>query len=203
MFSKNKLLLILFIFIIILSFFTSSFAVSLTGTSGDTYNFPNFPNVDDCAYYLVFYTSGTSGNHSYSAGYYFAYVTNNSDYDSRYPLYISIRSNGYSFGFDENPYLYYLQDGSWEFLGQHTYYNMLFSDFYFSSVDLYTSGTGELFFQAAPVTVEQVTIPEIQQVGEIPQVIAEVLKILIPIGLIVLSIGLVIYLTRLVISRLQ
>ena len=59
----------------------------------------------------------------------------------------------------------------------------------------------EVVFQGAPLT--QVTIPAIQQVEEIPQVMEQVLKILIPIGLIVLSIGLVIYLTRLVISRVQ
>ena len=61
----------------------------------------------------------------------------------------------------------------------------------------------EVVFQGAPVTVEQVTIPKIQQVEEIPQMMGQVMKILIPIGLIVFSIGLVIYLTRLVISRVQ
>lgn len=60
---------------------------------------------------------------------------------------------------------------------------------------------GNVVFQGAPRPVEQVTIPEITQVAEIPQVITQVMKIMIPIGLIVLSIGFVIYLLRLVTSR--
>lgn len=60
---------------------------------------------------------------------------------------------------------------------------------------------GNLVFQGAPRPVEQVTIPEITQVAEIPQVITQVMKIMIPIGLIIFGIGLVIYLIRLVTSR--
>lgn len=69
-----------------------------------------------------------------------------------------------------------------------------------SNYDIYTVD-GDLVFQEAPS--QEVTIPAIQQVEEIPQVMGQVMKILIPIGLIVFSIGLVIYLTRLVISRVQ
>lgn len=57
--------------------------------------------------------------------------------------------------------------------------------------------------QETPQQIQQVTIPAIQQVEEIPQGMTQVLQVIIPIGLIVLSIGLVIYLMRLVIYRMQ
>lgn len=57
--------------------------------------------------------------------------------------------------------------------------------------------------QVTPVEVEQVTIPAIQQVEEIPQGMNQVLQVIIPIGLMVLPIGLVVYLTRLVIYLMQ
>lgn len=72
--------------------------------------------------------------------------------------------------------------------------------FAYSNKNIYDE-SGSLVFQSAPVG--QVTIPGIQQVGEIPQMMEQVLKIIIPIGLIVFLIGLVIYLMRLVILRAQ
>lgn len=60
----------------------------------------------------------------------------------------------------------------------------------------------ELVFQRTPVTVGKVTIPEITQVEEIPQVMNKVLEMIIPIGLIVFFVGLLIYLVRLVILRM-
>lgn len=82
---------------------------------------------------------------------------------------------------------------------------------YYSSHDI-LNNNNEVVFQAPPQQVEeqetqqpiqQVTIPAIQQVEEIPQGMSQVLQVIIPIGLIVLSIGLVIYLMRLVIYRMQ
>ena len=58
----------------------------------------------------------------------------------------------------------------------------------------------EILFGIAPA-VEQITIPEIQSVEEIPQAMVEVLKILIPIGLIIFGIGLLIYLVQSLTSR--
>lgn len=82
-------------------------------------------------------------------------------------------------------------------------FNSSFSVVY-SNFDLYRdSSKTELVFQRAPQKVEQVTIPTITQVEEIPQSMMETMKIVIPVGLIVLSIGLVIYLVRLVISRMM
>lgn len=80
---------------------------------------------------------------------------------------------------------------------------------FFDSLDTYVCVTNSVvydendnpLFQGAPRPVEQVTIPEITQVAEIPQVITQVMKIMIPIGLIIFGIGLVIYLVRLVTSR--
>ena len=59
-----------------------------------------------------------------------------------------------------------------------------------------------LVFQQAPQIVGQVTIPAIQQVEEIPQVMGEVMKIILPIGLIIFGVFLLILLVRLVISRM-
>lgn len=70
-----------------------------------------------------------------------------------------------------------------------------------SNRSVYSYDGSTVFFQGAPPKVEQVTIPAITQVEEIPQAMEEVLKILIPVGLIVFGIGLVIFLMRLVISR--
>lgn len=197
MFLKNKLFIILLLFfIIVFSFVANSFAFVYNGTNGDSYDFPGFPIVGDSAYYIVFYTDGASGSNPYDSGYYFAYVT----YDSGNYKYID--ENDHIFTFDENPYLYHLENNSWVFKGQHSYCNMILLSIYSSDIDIYSINSGEIFFQGAPQIVEQVTIPAIQQVEEIPQAMSEVLRILIPVGLIVLSIGLVIFLMRLVISRL-
>lgn len=60
-----------------------------------------------------------------------------------------------------------------------------------------------ILFHPAPQEVEQITIPAIQSVGEIPQAMVQVMKILVPVGLIIFGIGLLIYLIKLVISRVQ
>lgn len=70
---------------------------------------------------------------------------------------------------------------------------------FYSTYDVYDSDDN-LVFQPAPTQVA--TIPAIQQVVEIPQVMEQAMKVLIPVGLIVFSIGFVIFLTRLIISRL-
>lgn len=72
----------------------------------------------------------------------------------------------------------------------------------YSNYDIYDDN-GNLVFHQAPVTVEQVTIPEITQAKEIPQAMTEVMKILLPVGLIIFGIGLLIYLMRLVIYRMK
>ena len=68
---------------------------------------------------------------------------------------------------------------------------------FYSSVDVFNYD-GDVVFHPAPTPV---TIPTIQQVEEIPQVMEQVMTILIPVGLIIFSIGLVIFLTRFLISR--
>lgn len=70
----------------------------------------------------------------------------------------------------------------------------------YANYDVHDIYTGNLLFQGAPA-VEQVIIPEIQSVEEIPQAMGEVLKILIPIGLIIFGIGLLIYLVQSLTSR--
>ncbi|MCI8411863.1 MAG: hypothetical protein HFJ40_05485 [Clostridia bacterium] len=72
-----------------------------------------------------------------------------------------------------------------------------------SNCNIIDKDTGEVVFQVAPVTVEQVTIPAIQQVGEIPQAMKEILKILIPVGLVIFGTGLLSFLIRYLSSRLM
>lgn len=74
-------------------------------------------------------------------------------------------------------------------------------DFVYSNANI-VDDNGNMVFQVAPVTVEQVTIPEITQVEEIPHIMNKVLEMIIPIGLIVFFVGLLIYLVRLVILRM-
>ncbi len=202
MFLKNKLFITLFLFfILIFSFSLNSFASLNVSIGDELYSFPDLPDYmgDSTEYnfnsYLIVKGEGFNSNILYEL-----YI-----YDSNSVL---ANHDGYTLHACKNNstiYLFRLVDDSWKFWGVTSYYN--FSTQY-TSYSYYTSSDildefGEVVFQSAPHLVEQVTIPEIQQVGEIPQAIAEVLKILIPIGLIVLSIGLVIYLTRLVISRVQ
>lgn len=209
--SNKFLIFLIFLFFIFIIFNTTVFA-------SDTYDFAFSYNND---YYTVTLPIDVS---TYEHRFVFAYKSSSDTYN----YYIMLSNNPFFYNYTGsygNPS--YSSDGSvlirtfernipWttniSFLGSlvedtpefsfplrdKSKYILMYSDY-----DIVDSLSGEVVFQGAPVTVEQVTIPEIQQVGEIPQVIAEVLKILIPIGLIVLSIGLVIYLTRLVISRLQ
>ena len=202
MFSRNKLFVILSVFLILVIFsFSSSFASTYefegsTIITNDTYD-------NEYTYKFIFFTD----NETTAQAYIFYSNTeifvdergftskNNGTY--RYTeLSCWSRDLPSTFDFSNVDISSYTESGSTS-MAYFDNGKFFYSNYNIKDID------GNLVFQVAPVTVEQVTIPEIQQVGEIPQAIAEVLKILIPIGLIVLSIGLVIYLTRLVISRLQ
>lgn len=199
MFSKNKLLIILFVFIL---FFTiilnhsNVFASQIVTYNDIKYTIPDFP--DDGNNYKILFVNIVSENYASfvlftSSEPFFIDINKGTCKYSNY-LYYSYRTDHVEGPFSLN------SSFSQDTAGKST--SELYKRIVYSNYDV-TDEEGNLVFQGAPVTVEQVTIPEISQVTEIPQVIAEVLKILIPIGLIVLSIGLVIYLTRLVISRLQ
>lgn len=200
---KNKLFIIISLFIILVTFISSSCFASNSISYRD-YNFvfndeifTKFPyiflisNTSDDRCKLVFSSSPllfevSSNNHIKFHGsgidYYQGTLQQISDilldYENR------IITNDTT----SNTSTWFIYDENYEFV--------------FSSFDIYDLNNN-LVFQAPPQQVEAVTIPAIQQVGEIPQGMNQVLQVIIPIGLIVLSIGLVVYLMRLVIYRMK
>lgn len=223
---KNKLLISFILFIIILSFFTCSFASSVFPFEfydGQSYDIEIDTSIISRPYFILF--AHNTGN-STAVSFFVCdeelmfYQDTGSDFRS---LFIKDRRDGYSSlnASDYNLKYFLLSSNKnysisslLSYISTKTFDNlnvpstcgylesMPLDENYiiYSNYDVYTS-SGKLLFQGAPVN--QVKIPAIQQVEEIPQVMEQVLQILIPIGLIVFSVGLVIYLTRLVISRVQ
>lgn len=204
---NNKILIISFIFIIFLSFFTSSVFADFT--------FLDKNNVSHLVKDLPFDTSKYDFVIWNVNGLYWCTSINTANTgvvysDTGSSLSFSGRSTGVC-------NVYSLKNNAWVLYGSYPrnvggWTGISFSinsrsDILYSTVDIYSfySSTGHLsgdvVFQKTPVTVGEITIPEITQVVEIPQLMGEILKILIPIGLIIFGIGLVIYLVRLLISR--
>lgn len=217
---KNKLLISFILFVVILSFFTCSFAFEYS--QGDL-SIEVDDSLKDFKYIIIF-----KQYYNYNQKmYYGILVSNNEVYFDTNKFITSDLSNNY-FYYHNGKFRTPNSSGGYSTTGYaslDTLKNITLSDMDFVSnvslggisdyLDKYgdnpilsanfnlCNSSGEVVFQGAPVTVEQVTIPKIQQVEEIPQMMEQVMRILIPIGLIVFSIGLVIYLTRLVISRVQ
>ncbi len=219
---KNKLLIILILFVLIISFFTCSFAssssLSFDYHTGETINYTLNDSLTSRPYYLVvnFVSSrytllcvifcdeelviGTDKRNCYIKGHDKDWPNiEASDYNLK-RLYYDMNSTS-----DINNCLSELSSidfnsipySSSAFCGG-TYLDE--GHIIHSNFDVYDTDNN-LVFQAPQV--DKVVIPAIQQVEEIPQVMGQAMKILIPIGLIVFSVGLVIYLMRLVISRVQ
>lgn len=208
---KNKFFLILLIFfILILVFCVSSFAsTELQFSNGEKYTFPDFSDKVQNKDYCIVY-----GNNE-NVGTYFILLVYDKEQNNPY-LYNS--SGNYSlklFPTDKKVeysnsirYNYYFvrsnNASSWSYSSTSDA-----SGFYFSGgiYGVYTTQDlkdteGNVVFQPTPQLVGEVTIPEITQVGEIPQMMGKVLEMIIPIGLIIFGIGLLILLVRLVISRM-
>lgn len=204
---KNKILIILSIFIISSSFFASNvFAYDVIDKNENTYTIPDyFEN-----YKYIFLNSTSYGQYIYYSNtpFYIKQIDNSiycclSNSGSIYKIGsgISINAlfNDYSIEYIESSCRDSFTSNLLVYSGKTI--QALLSDMVFSVNVNVLDSDDNVVFQGAPRPVEQVTIPEITQVAEIPQVITQVMKILIPIGLIVLSIGFVIYLVRLVTSR--
>ena len=222
-FFKNKLFIIILLFIILVTFISSNCFATSISYDEEVAELPAF--FDN--YYYFFYFNGSYdssvGQYSYYICYYFsttpitAYdVSSNGHYQFRGEN-GEFTGNGFSgskWVTSETPF----QDAV-NSITEPTRFNDICwapSSFPESSLilcncDIYND-SNELVFQAPPQQVEeqetpqaiqQVTIPAIQQVEEIPQGMSQVLQVIIPIGLIILSIGLVVYLVRLVISRMK
>lgn len=233
---KNKLFIILSLFIILVSCIgTSSFAnTEPVVTHFDdldmdfTFHLPSGYGIDYNYYFILMFTEPTG----WSSGH--KYILRSNLILSKSPICyskdrISIYSESGFYKFDK--VLAYTNSSSLHTQNIFDYSSFSIDDatFYptcgtstgFGSPDLISitmnanhdiydfkeiEGTfvkGDLVFQGAPQTVEQVEIPKIQTAEQIPQVMTEVLGMMIPILLSLLGIGLIIYLTRLVILRMK
>ncbi len=237
---KNKLLIIVSIFIILMIVLASNcLAASYASEDFDIKFFYNGENISIRIYnnQLPSYFDGLRKNvnaqYIYKDGrdgkIYVLYITNpNFDHVARKTRLIDGTSNNFShvfycydkdgkaMGSDTDIGFWFSlnqdEDGKW-YRYSHNFSATVFSsgfhtykgfdtEIIYSTSNVLDLDNGEVVFPLAPLPVEQVTIPEITQVKEIPQMMGKVLEMIIPIGLVILSIGLVIFLMRLVISRL-
>lgn len=212
---KNKLLISFILFFTILSFFTCCFASSTENYDSVSVKDVEFSNniliklpsgfLEKYPYYF-YRRSNVFFESSYNSDFFncYLYFSSSEMFYNNGTLSSSSGIGNYALGVIVSDESNITIDFSFKNLGTSsgtisTLYGDIFGS---SSYDIYTdSSKSELVFQMPQVN--KVTIPAIQQVEEIPQVMGQVMRILIPIGLIVFSIGLVIYLTRLVISRVQ
>lgn len=190
---KNKIFIFIFLFLI-LSFCIVSPCFALSSTysfnySGNQYKIEFETNVleanKDKNYLLIYKRDG-----EFTAGICdepILYINNKISRVSGY-------SNSYS---TLNDLISYISKSGFTTWGLANIDNV---EVVYTSHDICDS-EGNVVFQGA--LSQAVTIPAIQQVGEIPQVMEQALRIVIPVGLIVFGIGLVIFLTRLVTSRMR
>jgi len=195
--KKNKFLLILMTFIVfIFAFYSNAFAFSFV-YEGNTYNVSDFGKDSDRPVSTILYRDNSfflvfSREH---------YTRSSNPKDVLLPI-------GYNSSMLFSSPLYYkLVNNEW-YLIDNSHSSSDYADTSFnlsmvrySNLSIY-DGHNNVVFPVAPQTVGQVTIPEIQQVEEIPQVMGEVMKMIIPIGLIIFGIFLLILVMRLVISRI-
>lgn len=217
----KKVLFIVIIFVVCVSIlFTNVFASDCNFKFNDNDVTITFNDNISCYRYIIITYSNVSGSYPtyYHRGNVF--ISNNpitftheptenfpEDYSVRgTSLYytsfnLSCNKSSKSFSFIKS-YLETLDFNNFTEIGGLTGNSLNPSNIYISSENIFDKN-GNLVFQVAPVTVEQLTIPEITQVEEIPQIMNKVLKLIIPIGLIVFFAGLLIYLVRLVILRMK
>ena len=208
LFFKYKFLVILIIFILC-SFLlcTSCFAYFSFNVGSNVYNLPDIVVDDERPLYVIYYRSSLwllSSEPVYCLTMYKNVKDVCFDFSSNNNVF-SVLKNDYGI---KTYYCKVSNPDSWKLAYTDSNKNDSYSysslnDILYSTNSIYRYGTDEVVFPAAPQKVEQVTIPKIQQVEEIPQAMEEVMKILIPVGLIIFGIGLLIYLMRLVIFRMK
>lgn len=215
---KNKLFIIISLFIILVTFISSSCFASFDFNYNNTdYSFPDFEDIlNNLNYNTVSYIIGYGDINNNIKNKYKLFIFN-ADISSYSNIYLKQSSNSgdqfvYLYGDLNNStdieitcygFTYYFDGSNWVQIGDNfNAYRFYAYDVIYSTHNIYNYNNN-LVFQAPPQQVEAVTIPAIQQVGEIPQGMNQVLQVIIPIGLIVLSIGLVVYLMRLVIYRMK
>lgn len=202
---KNKLFIILSLFIILVAFISSSCFASFDFEYNEqSYSVPYLPS--GYQYYLICVNINPSYRYVICSN---SEITYSSWMSGSTPRGEVSSLSLYVVTFHDDDFWYEIDNNN-TFSDSSLYQSQII----YSNFDVYNTyqSHNELVFQAPPHQVEeqetpqqiqQVTIPAIQQVEEIPQGMSQVLQMIIPIGLIVLSIGLVVYLTRLVIYRMK
>ena len=91
---------------------------------------------------------------------------------------------------------------NWQFNDRYDLDDNTNTKYFYTDLNVYTDDTfTTIFFQGTPLM--EVTIPAVETVEQIPEIMKMVMKIIIPIGLVILSIGLLIFLIRLIILRVM
>lgn len=209
---NNKFFIIIFLFVILtFSICTNCFAIDFTLNNKTysvttTYNGNELPKYKKYAYVVAGFSSDNStilyiGDFD-ASNYNNLYIKRCDNIQGYDPIYVWYTKdiNG-----EENLVCYYvykyiLRNDTFVY-DYRTGMPVTLNNYYISTQDIYDKNNN-LVFQVAPRRVEQVTIPTITQVQEIPQTMNKVLEMIIPIGLIIFGIGLIIYLVQLVISRM-
>lgn len=204
---NNKFFIIISLFIILtFSICTNCFAENIPITFDNIKYNLNIPTYEDYPYYF-FYVGSDEGVHIY----YLNENQKNNIYYGKFSL-----GNSYVYGFEFGSNYHYIYSSISILSGiynisldsaRNSFVYVYEEDYFTDKVILYTNfdiknKEGNVVFMKAPQIVEQVTIPTITQVQEIPQTMNKVLEMIIPIGLIIFGIGLIIYLVRLVILRM-
>lgn len=192
---KNKMFLILFILLGFVLFFNINnvFAVTITVNDKD-YDVPDFSSIND-PYFFCIYNTSSRVYHVYSSDKPL-YVTVD-EVTSSYTTYKITSSSNimHLSGVKNNEWV--RNDPDYEALYFKNSYVYLYSN---HDINIVSDEGSSLFFQGP---VQEVVIPALEQVEELPKAITTTLKILIPVGLIVLAIGLIIYLIKRVIYSVQ
>lgn len=191
-FLNNKLLFILFLFIILtITLFGNVFASSsYVFSDGETYDFPDFTLDDNCNY-ILYINSGTNTFHvlMYSKEYNLKGVK-----DSAGDIWLYLYDVNGNRVPSSSMFLHGLIFSDNGNLSTDTTYNSIFingENVYYTNVPVYNTD-GDLVFQVAPVTVEL----EMKQVEEILPKMWEIATLIIPVCLIVFGTLLIVYLIK-------
>lgn len=198
---QNKILPILCIFIIIISFSASVFATSNYAIEPETItnetflnnlknmeeyksgNYYCFVGRDDTKYYKICYFPKSDTVKFYRT----------EDYNGYFLMYASEPGNFISYKSTSDGY----DIRYWSSPPDAGFFN--YSNDFYATTSIYTNDTYTDFFIKAPV---KATIPALETVEQIPEAITKTLQVMIPVGLVILSMVLVVYLIKSVILRM-
>ncbi len=202
---KNKLFITFIILLFFVLFFNISnvFAFEFTSNTGYTTNTHTVPDLETVPdeyisyldtygyiiqmwsnnkYRLIILTSANS--YFYRGG---SYAGN---------IFTNVSGSAVSFDIDISKHL------SWSDVSVSDASGFSGYNFVYYNADIYTDkDKSDLFFQRPPQVVEEVTIPVLEGVEELPKAMTTTLKMILPVGLVVFGILLLVYIIRLYISQ--